>query len=108
MIQDLETLTTDDMMQILHLSRAGLYRRLRDARAGRGGLPLPIAGRAKQGLRWLAKTVREFLENVEAPQECIVPKMESEKKRRKRHSEAMKELEKLGITTARRKEPNHD
>jgi len=95
-MKDLETLTIDDIMQIFRLSRPGVYQRLRDAREGRGGLPLPIPTGAKRRLRWNAETVRNFLQSTEMPQTSSPP-IESETKRAARNRAAMKELEKFGI-----------
>jgi len=93
---DLETLTIDDIMRIFRLSRNSIYLRLRDAREGRGGLPLPIPTGAKRRLRWNAETVRNFLQSAETPQPSSPP-VESETKRATRHRVAMKKLEKFGI-----------
>jgi len=97
-MHDFETLTVEDLMQILKLSRVSVYRRLKEARAGRGGLPLPIPSGTKQRLRWNAETVRQFLENAnDTPQTPPALKIESAKSRQKRHAEAMKQLERFGI-----------
>ena len=97
-MQNLETLTIDDIMRIFHLSRNTVYRRLREARAGRGGLPLPIPTGAKRSLRWNAEDVKKFLESAnDQPQTSPTLKMESAKSRQKRHAEAMKKLERFGI-----------
>ena len=95
-MQDLETLLTiDDIMRIFRLSKIGVYRRLRDARDGRGGLPLPIPSGPKQRLRWNVETVRKFLENaVSTPSP---PSIESATKRASRNKVAMNALEKFGI-----------
>ena len=96
-MQTLETLTIEDMMRIFKLSRVSIYRRLREARAERGGLPLPIPSGPKQRLRWDTKTVRQFLQNANEPQVTPTQKFESEKSRQKRHAKAMKSLERFGI-----------
>ena len=96
-MQELETLAIEDMMRIFRLSRISIYRRLREARAGRGGLPLPIPTGRKQRLRWNAETVRQFLQNANEPQATPTLEIESAKSRQKRHAEAMKQLERFGI-----------
>ena len=93
-----ETLTSKDIMRIFGLSKASFYRRLREARAGRGGLPLPISTGAKRSLRWNAATVRQFLENADGTSPTPPTlEIESAKSRQKRHAEAMKQLERFGI-----------
>ena len=99
-MQTLETLTIEDMTRIFKLSRVSIYRRLREARSGRGGLPLPIPSGPKQMLRWNAETVRQFLHKANEPQVTPTQKFESEKSRQKRHAEAMKNLESFGIKAA--------
>ena len=94
-MQTLETLTIDDMARIFRLSRVSIYRRLHEARAGRGGLPLPIPSGPKQGLRWDAETVRQFLQNADST--SPPSPIESAAKRTKRHRAAMNALEKFGI-----------
>lgn len=95
---ELETFDTEDMMRIFRLSRPGFYRRLRDAREGRGGLPLPIPAGPKQRLRWNVETVRKFLDNTDnMPSMPLSLPTESAAKRAARNRAAMKELEKFGI-----------
>jgi predicted DNA-binding transcriptional regulator AlpA len=96
-MKDFETLTVEDIRQIFKLSRVSIYRRLREARAGRGGLPLPIPTGPKQRLLWNAEDVRKFLHNNETPQTPPTLEIESAKSRQKRHAEAMKKLERFGI-----------
>jgi len=97
-MDNLETLIIEDIMRIFRLSRNGVYSRLRKARAGQGGLPLPIPTGEKQRLRWSAETVRQFLQNAdEATQTPTTLKIESAKPRQKRHTEAMKALERMGV-----------
>jgi predicted DNA-binding transcriptional regulator AlpA len=97
-MQELETLTVKDLMQILKLSRVSVYRRLNEARAGRGGLPLPIPTGAKRSLRWNAEDIRKFLENAnDVPQMPSKQEIESAAQRQKRHNAAMKHLERFGI-----------
>jgi len=97
-MRDLETLTVKDLMQILKLSRVSVYRRLKEARAGHGGLPLPIPSEGKRSLRWNAEAVRQFLQNAnDTPQTPPALEIESAKSRQKRHAEAMKQLERFGI-----------
>ena len=96
-MQTLETLTIDDMARIFRLSRVSIYRRLHEARAGRGGLPLPIPSGPRQRIRWNAEDVRRFLQNANEPQVTPTQKFESAKSRQKRHAEAMKKLESFGI-----------
>lgn len=88
-------LTIEDVMRIFGLSRPSIYRRLREAREGRGGLPLPIPTGTKRRLLWHVGTVREFIENPQSkpPQ----PPIESEAKRAARSRAALRELEKFGI-----------
>jgi predicted DNA-binding transcriptional regulator AlpA len=101
-MQDLETLTTEDMMQIFHLARISIYRRIREAREGRGQFPIPIQTGTKRRLRWNMETVRNFMQNADSPsQTSSTLKMESAKSRQTRHAEAMKKLECFGIKTAK-------
>ena len=94
----LKTFNTKDIMRLFHLSRVSVYRRLREARAGRGGFPLPIPMGAKRGLLWSAEEVRKFLHNAnDTPQTPPVLTIESAKARHKRHATAMKTLERFGI-----------
>ena len=106
-------LTTEDMMRIFQLSQVTLYRRLRDAKAGRGDFPLPIqTGGVKRCHRWNAEEVRKFLENAnEPPQTPPALNFESEKSKRKRdakmqkrHADAMKKLEKLGVRVPKKEQ----
>ena len=93
-----ETYGVEDLMRIFNLSRVSIYRRLREAREGRGGLPLPIPTGAKRSLRWTAESVKAFLQRANEPLPTPpVPKIESENARQKRHAEAMKKLERFGI-----------
>ena len=104
-MQDFETLTVEDLMRIFQLSRVSIYRRLREARAGRGGLPLPIPSGTKQRLRWNGETVREFLQSADTmPQKPPMQKIESAKSREKRHANAMKKLEKFGIRVPKKEQ----
>ena len=97
-MKELETYGVEDLMRMFGLSRPSIYRRLREAREGRGGLPLPILTGAKRSLRWTAESVKAFLQNAsEPPPTAPTPKIESENARRKRHAEAMKQLERFGI-----------
>ena len=97
-MQTIETLTIDDIMKIFHLSRNSVYRRLREARAGRGGLPLPIPTGTKRSLRWNAEDVRNFLQSAnDAPKTLPTLKIESATQRQRRHNAAMKQLERFGI-----------
>ena len=92
-------LAIEDIMRIFKLSRVSVQRRLQKARAGRGGLPLPIPSERKQSLRWCPETVRHFLQNTSTPQTPPTLTIESEKSRQKRHAAAMKTLERFGIKT---------
>ena len=105
-MRDFETLlTTEDMMRIFGLSRTSMYRRLKEAKAGRGGLPLPITTGAKRALRWNGEDVRKFLQNAsDTPQPLPALEIESAKSRQKRHAEAMKKLERLGIKTPKKEQ----
>ena len=98
-MKDFETLlTTEDMMRIFGLSRTSIYRRLKEARAGRGGLPLPIPTGTKQAIRWNAEDVKKFLENAnDQPQTSPTLEIESATQRQRRHNAAMKKLERFGI-----------
>ena len=96
-MKDIETLMVEDIMKIFKLSRVSVYRRLREARSGRGGLPLPIPTEPKQRLLWNAEDVRNFLQNNDKPQTATMQKIESATSRQKRHVEAMKNLERFGI-----------
>jgi predicted DNA-binding transcriptional regulator AlpA len=95
-MQDLEPLLEiRDIMRIFGYPRSTVYRRLREARAGRGGLPLPIPTGAKRSLRWNAEDVRKFLENTDkAPP---TQEIETATQRQRRHNAAMKTLERFGI-----------
>ena len=93
-----ETFTVEDLMRIFQLSRVSIYRRLREARAGRGGLPLPIPTGTKRSLRWNAEDVRKFMQSADdEPQTQPTLKIESATQRQKRHNAAMKQLERFGI-----------
>jgi len=97
-MQDIETYTIEDIMRIFRLSRVSIYRRLREAREGRGGLPLPIPTGTKRSLRWNADTVRQFLQNADStPPMPPPPTIESAAKRSARNQAALRELEKFGI-----------
>ena len=97
-MKDLETCGVEDIMRIFCLSRVSVYRRLREARAGRGGLPLPIPTGTKRSLRWTVESVREFLQNAnDAPPTPTTPKIESAAQRATRNRAAMKQLERFGI-----------
>jgi predicted DNA-binding transcriptional regulator AlpA len=94
----LETFGVKDLMRIFNLSRESIYRRLREARDGRGGLPLPIPTGTKRSLRWDAATIRRFVQNADStPQTPLTLPFESAKSRQKRHAKAMKQLERFGI-----------
>ena len=103
---DLETFYgVKDIMRIFGLSRPSVYRRLREAREGRGGLPLPIPTGAKRSLRWTVESVKTFLQNAnDTPPTTPIPKIESEKSRQKRHAEAMKKLERFGIKAPKKEQ----
>jgi len=96
---DLETLDIEDIMRIFRIARVSVYRRLREARAGRdSGLPLPIQTGTKRGLRWSAETVRKFLENTDRTPSMPPPSpIESATQRAARNRAALRELEKFGI-----------
>ena len=97
-MQDIETYGVEDLMRLFNLTRQSIYRRLREAREGRGGLPLPIPTGAKRSLRWTVESVKAFLQSAnEKPQITPMPKIESGNARGKRHAEAMKQLERFGI-----------
>jgi predicted DNA-binding transcriptional regulator AlpA len=97
-MKDIETFGTEDMMRIFGLSRTSIYRRLREARAGRGGLPLPIPTGAKRSLRWNAEDVEKFMQSAnDQPQTSPTLEIESVSQRQKRHNAAMKKLERFGI-----------
>ena len=96
-MQELETLTVKDMMQIFQLSQVSVYRRLREAKAGRGGLPLPIPTGAKRSLRWNLGTVQEFLENTNGTRPMSSLPIESAAQRAARNRVALRNLEKFGI-----------
>ena len=97
-ILNTETLTTEDMMRIFGLSRNSIYRRHREAREGRGGLPLAIETGAKRGLRWSAEAVKNFLQNANrATTKHSDLDFESAAKRAARNRAALKKLEKFGI-----------
>jgi predicted DNA-binding transcriptional regulator AlpA len=102
-MQNIETLTTDDLMRDLKMSRSTLYRHVKEARAGRGGnFPLPIQMGPKKSLRWDAETVRKFLQNGnDTPPTAPMLKNSSAKSIRVRHTEAMNKLEKKGIRLKR-------
>jgi hypothetical protein len=99
MQEELETLGVGDMERIFKLKRVSVYRRTSEARAGRGGFPLPIAmGGAKRNLRWNVADVRKFLQSTDdTPQTPPTLEIESAKSRQKRHVAAMKKLERFGI-----------
>lgn len=97
--QDWETLEIEDIMQIFNFrTKTSVYRRLRGAREGRGGLPLPIPSGPKQRLRWNKATVKQFLESAVSEPPAPQP-IESAAKRAARNRAALKELEKFGIKT---------
>ena len=97
-MQDVETLTIEDMMRIFRLSRPSMYRRVREARAGRGGVFLPIETGGKNNLRWSAGAVKAFLQNTDntLPKSATL-EIESAAKRATRNRAALKKLEKFGI-----------
>ena len=105
-MKDLETFyEVKDIMRIFGLSRPSIYRRLREAREGRGGLPLPIPTGAKRSLRWTAESVKTFLQSVnDTPLTAPNPKIESEKSRQKRNAEAMKQLKRFGIKAPKKEQ----
>ena len=93
-----ETLGVTDLMRIFRLSRNGIYLRLRKARAGLGGLPLPIASGEKQRLRWSADSVRLFLESAsDTAHTSPTLDIETTKSREKRHVAAMEKLARFGV-----------
>ena len=97
-MQTPETYDVEDMMRIFRLSRQSVYRRVREARAGRGGIFLPITAETKQSLRWSAEAVKALLQNTDnTTQTTLTLKIESANSRQKRHTEAMKKLERFGI-----------
>jgi predicted DNA-binding transcriptional regulator AlpA len=103
-MKDLETLTVKDLMEILKLSRVSVYRRLKEARAGRGGLPLPIPTGTKRSLRWNTEDVRKFLQNAnETHKTPPTQEIESAAKRAARNRAALHELKKLGIKISAQK-----
>ena len=98
-------LTIKDIMQLFGYSRNTVYRRLREARAGRGGIPLPIPTGAKRSLRWNAEDVRKFLESAnDTPQKSPTQEIESATQRQRRHNAAMKELERFGIKATKKEQ----
>jgi len=101
-MQNIETLTTDDLMRDLKMSRSTLYRHVKEARAGRSNFPLPIQTGPKRNLRWNAASVRNFLQNGnDTPPTSPTLKIESAKSVRVRHTEAMKKLEQKGVRLKR-------
>ena len=93
---DPETYGTKDMMRIFDKSRQTVYRLVREARAGRGGVFLPIEFGGKNNLRWNA--VRAFLRSADSTQQKNATlEIESAAKRAVRNRVAMKQLEKFGI-----------
>ena len=104
-MNNFETLTVEDLMRIFQLSRVSIYRRLREARAGRGGLPLPIPTGVKRSLLWRAEDVRKFMQSADdEPQTPPTLKIESAKSRQQRHADAMKKLERFGIKVPRKEQ----
>jgi predicted DNA-binding transcriptional regulator AlpA len=105
-MQNLEPLLTiKNMMQLFGCSRNTFYRRLREARAGRGGLPLPIPMGAKRSLRWNAEDVRKFLESAnDMTPKPPTQEIESAAQRQRRHNIAMKELERFGIKATKKEQ----
>jgi len=100
-----ELYSTDEICQIFKLARSSIYRRLREARAGRGGLPLPIPTGAKRSLRWDAESVRMFLQSANStPQTPPTLEIESEKSRKARHAKAMQQLERFGIKAPKKEQ----
>jgi len=77
--------TSSDMCRIFKIPKSSLYRKLREARGGHGGLPLPLPSK-KQGdhLRWNAESVRTFCSvQCEAVQPVpTLPKSTTERQRR--------------------------
>ena len=93
-----ETYGMEDMMRIFGKSRQTVYRLVREARAGRGGVFLPIELGGKNNLRWSADAVRAFLQNANStPQKNATLEIESAAKLAARNRAAMKQLEKFGI-----------
>ena len=108
-----KTLTINDIMEIFKLSRVSVYRRLRIGRGGGdSGLPIPLPMGTNRSHRWNPETVQQFLESADdAPKTRPALKIESEKSERKqdaemqkRHAEAMKKLEKLGIKISQKEQ----
>ena len=98
-MRDIELYTTDDMCRIFKIPRSSLYRKLREAREGHGGLPLPLPSK-KQGhhLRWNAESVRAFCAaQCETVQPIPTPFTTTEAERKKKYSTAYDELTEMGV-----------
>jgi len=61
-----------DMMRIYGMSRVSVYRKVADARAGRGGFPLPLTGYKKQ-LLWNPDEVERYCQAQPAAPPVNVP-----------------------------------
>jgi predicted DNA-binding transcriptional regulator AlpA len=105
--QDIKTYTTEKMTQTFQMSLATLYRRVKEARAGRSSFPLPLQTGTKKSLRWSAESVRQYLQNgSDTPQTSQTLKTSSAKSRQIRHAEAMARLEQKGVKTAKKRRDN--
>ena len=94
-VQDITALFND-------ISRATLFRWLRDARQGKNNFPLPLNTPGRK-LVWNKAAIENFIN--ENQQVVNVPKTESTTQQRKRHATAMSELErKHGIKPRNRKD----
>ena len=56
-----------DLMEILGLSRVSIYRKVAEARDGKGSFPLPIWD-AKHRLRWNAADIEQYVQPRTAQQ----------------------------------------
>jgi len=81
------------IQEIFDMPESTFFKRLREARQGKGGLPLPLELGGKRGLRWNPEHVRVFLESQSQPALSREPPAEQ----RKELDDAMKSLKSQGV-----------
>jgi len=91
-IKSSSLLDSKAMQEIFGYSESTLFRRLREARAGKGGLPLPLELGNRRGLRWNPDHVRKF---CETQTQTLPPEPTAE--REQELDDAMKSLKSQGV-----------
>jgi hypothetical protein len=94
-MQELETLTLQDLCQIFHVKPVSIYRWVAETRKGKSQFPAPINGvpGGKRKLIWSRNAIVAF-QNANNPQPT---NPESATSRKKRHTAALDSLRKRGV-----------